>query len=327
MATKEEVLQSIRELAENNSIAKEDIMAIFESKAVVRGKDSSKKINISDILYYVGGAIVFFGIVIFVGQNWNSLNTITRIVSTLGSAVVAFLLAVIFSVDKKTVNLGLAFHFIAALLLPTGLFITFHEAGYNVNGDGMQALISCILFAVYMFSFAVFRKSIFSLFSIIFGTWLYFSFTSYMVGGNPLLGHNFTSYRFLLAGLTYISLGYYFSDGERKSLSGFLYGFGILGFLGSTLALGGWKPNPNMFWEIIYPGLIFLTLLSSVYIKSKSFLTFGTIFLMAYISKITAEYFSNSIGWPLSLVLIGLFLIASGYLFIHLSSKYMKKNS
>lgn len=329
MATKEEVLQLIKELAGQNSIKKDEILTAFNEGAYPAGSAMRKKLGMAEILYYIGGAIVFLGIAIFVTQNWSTLNTPTRILSTLGASVAAYFAALFLGVNGKTENVSLAFHLIAALVMPIGLSITFYEAGFDINGTGMQSLVSVILFAVYLLSFIAFRKSIFILFSIIFGTWLFFSFTAFLVTGANSLSwiNDFYSYRVMAVGVAYILLGYYFSNTDKRSLSGFLYSFGILGFLGSAMALQGWQPDQKSFWEIIYPVLIFVTLFLSVYLKSKSFLTFGTIFLMAYIIKITSEYFSDSMGWPLSLVLIGFLLIASGYLFIYIKNKYMPKIS
>jgi len=175
-----------------------------------------------------------------------------------------------------------------------------------------------------MLSYVVFRKNVFTLFSILFGTWLFFSLTSFMIGGGAYFDSwKFYEYRVLVAGITYILIGYAFSKNERASLSNFLYGFGILGFLGSALSLGGWEPNQNVFWELIYPGLIFGALFLSVHIKSKSFLTWGTLFLMAYILKITSEYFSTGLGWPLALVIAGLSMIGVGYMSLSLKKKYL----
>jgi len=324
MATKEEVLQHIKELAKSDFIKKEEILKAFDEGARKENEDS-KKLGIAEILYYIGGAIVFFGIAILVSQNWNTLNSFTRIFVTLGSSVVAYFAALLFGSKKKTENVGIAFHLVSALLMPLGLYIAFHEAGFVMTGNGIQALISFILFIVYILSLIAFGRTIFIFFSILFGTWLFFSFTGYLVGTNPIWGSDFFLYRTLATGLTYIFLGYYFSQGKRVSLSGFLYGFGILGLLGAALALGGWKPHQKILWEIAFPGLIFAVLFLSVYLKSRSFLTFGTIFLMLYITKITAEYFSGSLGWPLSLVIVGLLLIASGYLFVYIKDKYIVK--
>lgn len=324
MATKEEVLQYIREVAKTGLIKKDEMARAFDEGSRAENA-SSGKLGIAEILYYIGGAIVFFGIAILVNQNWRSLDSVTRIVVTLGSSVVAYFVAILFSLRKKTENVGAAFHLISALLMPMGLYITFHEAGFSTSGSGMQSLVSAILFTVYILSLVVFRQTIFSFFSIIFGTWLFFSFTDYLIiGSNTLSGSDFFLYRMLAAGLAYMFLGYYFSGNKKHSLSGFLYGFGIFGFLAAALALGGWKPHQKIIWELIFPAFVFAALFLSVHLKSGSFLTFGTIYLMGYIMKITAEYFSHNLGWPLSLVLIGLLLIASGYLFIYLKKKYFR---
>ena len=325
MATKEEVLQYIKELASKDAIKKEEIIAAFEESAIISViSEKTKSAGISEILYYVGGAVVFIGISIFIWQNWSQLNSLTKILSTLGSSVAAYFMGLFFISKKKTENIALSFYLISALVMPLGLYITFYEVGFDMGGTGMQSLISAILLMVYLLSFAIFRKSLFIVFSVIFSTWFFFSFTSFLVGNNPLFGNDFFQYRILAVGLAYILLGYYFYKNSRSSLTGFLYGFGIMGFLGSALFLGGWQPNQKIFWEIIFPGLVFGTLFLSVFLKSRAFLTFGTIYLMLYIIKITSEYFSGSLGWPLSLVLIGFLLIASGYLFIYIKNKYIR---
>ena len=137
-----------------------------------------------------------------------------------------------------------------------------------------------------------------------------------------LFDWNFFEYRMLVAGISYLLIGYAFAKNEKAPLSGFLYSFGILGFLGAAFALGGWSPTQNVFWELIFPGLALGTLFMSVYLKTRSFLTFGSLFLMIYILKITGEYFTSGLGWPLSLVLAGLMLIAVGYLYVYLKKKY-----
>lgn len=324
MATKEEILQGIKELANSHNITKAEVLSVFNEASPQVTKNN---VTITDILYYIGGAIVFLGISIFVYQNWGSLNSFLRIFSTLGSGIAAYFVALLFSRNEKIKNAAVAFHLISALVMPLGLFVTFHESGINVDTLGMRALIPGILLFVYASSLAIFKKDLFVVFSVIFGTWFFFGFTDFIISGSPVLGWHFFEYRVLAAGISYILLGNYFSKTERKELTGFLYGFGVLGFLAAALSLGGWKPSQNVFWELIYPGLLFVTLFLGVNLKSNSFLTFGTIFLMIYIIKITAEYFSGSMGWPLSLVVIGLLLIAAGYLFVYLRNKYIKVNN
>lgn len=325
MTTKEEVLQYIQTLAERKVLTKEELdMAYDAGSGIKTDLVLTKKLGIAEILYYIGGAIVVLGISILLWQNWSTLGFGTKVLATLGAGIAAYFVGLLFSRDKRTETAGSAFYLISALVMPFGLYVVFDNAGLDASSYGSQSFISGILFSMYLLSYVVFRKHIFTLFSILFGTWLFFSLTSFMIGGGPYSDDwKFYEYRVLVAGVTYILLGYAFSKDERAALSGFLYGFGVLGFLGSALSLGGWEPRQNAFWELIYPGLVFGTLFLSAHIKSRAFLTWSTLFLMAYILKITSEYFSSGLGWPLALVIAGLAMIGVGYMSISLKKKYL----
>lgn len=325
MATKEEVLQLVRMLAAQKIITRDElILAYDEGSGGKADQVVGHKLGIAEILYYIGGAIVFLGIAILLAQNWSTLGFATKALATLGAGIAAYVVGVLFTRDQKTETVGSAFYLISALVTPIGLYVVFDNAGFDATSYGSQSLISGILLGMYLASYFVFRKNIFTVFSILFGTWFFFSFTSFLVSsGSYYTDWEFYQYRVLIVGLAYMLLGYDFSKNERSPLSAFLYSFGILGFLGTALSLGGWDPNQNVFWELIFPGLVFGALFLSIYLKSKSFLTWGTLFLMAYILKITAEYFSSGLGWPLALVLAGLAMIGAGYLSLSLKKKYL----
>lgn len=325
MATKEDVLVYIKSLAEQKVLTRDELISAFESGSGGRTDlVMTHRLGIAEILYYMGGGIVFLGISTFLYQNWSTIGLGTKLLATLGAGVASYIVGVLFSRDERTETVGSAFYLISALVLPIGLRVVFDNAGLDADSYGSQTLISGILLGMYAVSYVVFRKNVFTLFSILFGTWLFFSLTSYMVSSGPYFeGWKFLQYRVLVAGLTYIVLGYAFSKNERAPLANFLYGFGIIGFLGSALTLGGWKPTQSVLWELIYPGLVFGALFLSVYIKSKSFLTWGTLFLMLYILKITSEYFSSGLGWPLALVIAGLSMIGAGYMSLSLKKKYL----
>ncbi len=320
---KKELLGHIQHLASRGVITKEEVASAFEEGIHGNASEISHQGGISRILYYIGGAVVFFGISILIFQHWATLNGATKILSTLGSGVAAYIAAVFLSREKLLEPIGRAFYFISALVMPLGLHVTFHIAGIDTGSHGIQSIVSGILLITFLLSYLVEHKSVFVLFNIIFGTWLFFSLTNFIVGGRPGFEWEFSAYRVLCVGVVYALLGYYFFETPHRVLTGALYGFGALCFLGAALALGDWEPQQNWFWEMIFPGLVFGVMFLSVYLKSRSFLTFGSLYLIAYIFKITAEYFSDSLGWPLVLVLTGLGLIASGYLHFTLKRKYL----
>lgn len=328
MITKEEAISYIKNLAELKVLTKQELDLAYDSALPENiGVLTKKKLNITEILYYIGGGIVFIGIFIMIWQNWRDFSFLTKLLVTLGSGVAAYLVGAVLGKREKTQGISLAFHFIAAMVLPIGIYVVFDNAGLDIGSYGIQSLISGILLVVYLASYFVFRKNFFILFSIIFGTWFYFAITGKMAAEVVLRKDlwNFNWYRVLVAGVSYMLMGYSFSKNDRKSLSGFLYGFGIFSFLLSSLLLGGWKPEEfkNIFWELIYIGLIFGTLFLSVAIKSKSFLVWGTIFLMIFILKITSEYFSVGLGWPFALIIAGFAMIGAGYLGVSVKRKFI----
>lgn len=323
MENKQEVLQYIKNLAAEKVVSREELVSAYDAGG---GLAKAKRFGMSEILYYIGGMIVFLGIAILIEQNWSALSIITKILATLGSSIAAYFVGMAFSREKRFENVGSAFYLISALVMPIGLYVVFDNAGFDLSSLGIQSLVFAILLFVYYSSYFLFKKNIFLLFSIIFGTILYFCFTGFLVGNNIYFNDSrFYEYRILAAGLAYMLLGYSFMKTERAALTGFLSGFGVLGFLGAALSLGGWTPNQNAFWELAFPVLIFTIFYISTKIRSRSYLVFGTLFLMGDIMKITSEYFANSLGWPLALVIAGLLIIASGYASIYLGKRYISK--
>lgn len=318
------LLSAITQLSSQNLLSKNEIVQAFDKGKGQHKNALLKDIGIAEVLYFIGGFIVFIGISVLIFQNWTSLSTITKILATFGFGLVSYFVGVLLNKEEKYGALGFAFHLIAALVLPLGLGVIFDQSGYDATSSGLQSFIAGILVVMYGVSYMIFKKTIFTFFGIVYATWLFFSFTNFLVGGNPLfLDAKFYEYRFFVVGLSYIFTGYYLSMTSQKELTGPLYGFGIFFALGAALALGGWKPSQNIFWELMFPLLVSLVFYLSVQLKSKSFLTFGTIYLMIYILKITGEYFSGTLGWPLSLILSGISLIGIGYYAFTLNKKYI----
>lgn len=318
------IVENIRSLIQEGQVTKEELLDIYRS---VAKKDAIESLNrqsrISNILYYIGGTIVFCGIAIFVATNWGSLNDLTKIMATLGSAVAMYIAATFVGQSKSLQKVADAFHFVSALVAPMGIFVTLDIAGIKVDTAGIHSVIVALLFAVYLVSYLFNERNVFLVFSVIFGTWLFFGFTAFLLGGKPFTDWDFIKYRWLIAGFSYIFLGYSFADTDKKELSPALYGFGALFFLTAAFSLGGYSPNQNIFWELIFPGLAFGALFLSVYLRERSFLVFGTLFLMIYLFKITSEYFTSGFGWALSLIFVGFALMGIGYLAFYLNKKYL----
>lgn len=344
MPTKEEALNYVREIARQDVASMEEVKTAYYSAKYSTSKEQitdendenkpgpaktgiAHKIGITEILSYMGGGIIFLGIVILVGQHWDELNFIARLLVTLGSGIVAYVIGVFLIRDDKTEMMANPFFLISALVIPVGLIVVFDEAGFSSDALMMQSLMSVTCLVMFLFSYFLLHKNIFMFFSIIFGTWFFFSVTSLFFGDDILSNGDFYWYRFFTVGIAYILLGRSFSMGNLAPLSGILYGFGSLSLLGSALMLGGWKPEQKPFWELIYPLLVFGILYLSVMVKSDAFLVWGSVFLMIYIIKITSEYFSEGMGWSLSLIIAGLAMIGVGFMSLYLKRNYINNKN
>lgn len=320
---KNSLLQEIRNLSSKKEITKQELTDAFDegSIALTNPGISLKHLSISEIMYYLGGSIVFIGISVLIWQNWTHLSSFTKVLATLGSGLLAYIIGVLLSRNPKYLGPSNAFHLISALVLPLGFYILFDSFGYKID-NGAGSIIYAALTLIQLISYFIFKKPLFVIFGTIYATLLFFIFTNWITEKDPFFASaKFIFYRFLMVGGVYILLGYYFAKSQLESLSDALYSFGALFVLAFTLALSGWKPNQSFIWEILHPLLVFSSIFASVYIKNRSFLTLGTAFLMIYILKITSEYFSQSLGWPLTLVLAGFGLIGVGIFSLNLGKK------
>lgn len=326
---KAELLSRVSEGAQRGEVSQEELLAAYQSGLSAQSdKILSQKVSLSEIFYYLGGMIVFLGIVISVSQNY-SRDLTSQLWLTLGVMIVTAVVGWGLILQRPTEHLGSAFFFISALLGPVAGFLVTRSLGYDFGSSGVQSVVSLILLSWFLLHFIVLRKTLFVIFSIIFGTWLLYSLIGLTMGSDELLYHGevFFEYRVLILSVIWLYLGYVFSRGQRTAVSGFLYGFGIVVFLGAALALGGWEPRQNLGWEIAFPFLVFGAISLSLKIHSRAFLTFGTLYLMAYIIKITSEYFSDGVGWPLALMFAGILLMAVGWVYLYVGKKYGLRKS
>ena len=327
---KDDIINGIKSLAASGQLERNEIIAAYdEGKGHVsqeqpeQNENSTTLSRYSGILYYIGGGIVFLGLIFFIGQLWAGFNTFMRIFITLGAGIAAYIMGVLFNQQHRLGSAGPAFFMISALLIPGGMIVSFDEFNIRIDEDKIQNLISGLLFITYLVSYIVFKRFVLLAFSILFGSWFYFAVTGTLLSNAIILPEwRFGYYLFATLGLSYLFIGFSFEKTDKQALVKILYLFGINFFLGSLLALTGWKPSQDVLWELFYPAFVFGGLYLSAVIHSRIILTFCAFYLAVYIIKITVEYFSDGLGWPITLILCGFILMGMGYAAIHLKRKY-----
>ena len=289
---KEQLLQQISQLSAKDGLSSEELLSAYKSGLKDKSDDDpAVSIRMVDTLYYMGGAVIFLGMFISLRQHFLEFSPLVQIIKSLGLGITAYFMGVLLVQDKNLLTVSQVFFFISALFMPYGLFILYARAGWSVVEYSTLILIFTMLFGVYLGAYLIFRKNILLLLSIIFGTLLIYVFTSMVAGIRPvaLLYHlTFYQYLTLFIGIGYTIIGYLCSkDNNKYQLSGVLYALGAIGYLNSALVLGGWRGiSLNLFWQLLFPCIAFISIALSVYLKRKVLLAISSFFLLWYIWKV-----------------------------------------
>jgi len=183
-------------------------------------------------------------------------------------------------------------------------------------------MLSLVMLVIFGSSLALFRDAVYALFSIIYGTWLYGALSSLVIRNIGYSAYQMHLYQYLIMalGAGYLLIAHSISispSREYRRLSQTIFFFGTIALLSPGLTIGG-------IWDVIYPVLAFGIIFLSIYVKRSAFLRFGSLFLMAYLVKISSKYFAHDLGWPLALVVGGITIMIVGYVTYYLNKKYIK---
>src|SRR4051812_28119487 len=96
--SKEDTLHEIVSLARHNNITLAEITKAMTDKT---GKSAQGPGILSRLFGYVGGIFVFAGICVFVSMYWNDFGSAARVIITLGTGYVLFLMALATLTDKR----------------------------------------------------------------------------------------------------------------------------------------------------------------------------------------------------------------------------------
>lgn len=290
----------------------------------------SRKFNFADVLYWVGGVVIFSGILIFVRQQWHQLESFARIAITLGSAVGASLAAIALANETESSRVEQAFQILAALLFPMGIAVTFYEFHLKA-GENAYTLATFILATGYVGSYFVGKKhfdlTVATIYSCLFGFGLFGRIVSLFFDEKKFSLFEFDqlSYRLLLLGIAVLVAGYVMAKNpNHRKLSNGLNGLGTLCLLNGMLLASGFDRN-EVGWDLIFPLVMVGVGWFSVYLQSRLVMRIAAFYLVIYLMKITGQYFSAAIGWPTTLVVCGFIVIGVGYATHKLTRSYIPR--
>jgi len=325
----EELLQELSAKINSGEISREEITSRLGFTQLIQSRQENeekiKKIphfSFTKILYVLGVTIIVFGIIALVARIWNDMGPFGRILITLGLGLLTTTIGSILLLKQKPEEkLGMVFHFIGGILIPGGAVVTLYELG--IDNDWTIAITFVGMFVFYLLLNIIHKHAILTFFAIANVTAaIYLIINAIISTTKGWYGDTYIIYRYLnmVIGSSYLFLAHAFRVKWNKNLIGALHFFGSTGFLGSAF-LQVFNSVP---WQLLYFLIVLCGLFLSAYMKSRSILIMSTIFLFVHVSYITNEYFADSLGWPISLIILGFIFIGLGYVSVTINKKYIK---
>lgn len=312
----------IEEKLKEGAITRADLQSIIDGHAAMVPAESSR--HLINVLYAIGAIIAIAGAVILVAQEWETIGFIGRVAVTLGIALASYSAALVLGVPERRV-LAQSLLVISAVLAPIGVVAVLAEYGWEATYV-TQMMVTLALAAVYAGSYFARRFSVAILLIAIYLSLAYYATIAEVTSASLGFSDVF-SWSTAVLGAALVAVGYSVRPRvdatisavgkERRIVSSILTAFGTLGFLSGMSSLGG-------VFDLVFIALIFGTFYLSVYLKSRVMLILAALYLIGHIFQLTAEYFVDSIGWPLALIITGFLVIGIGYGTFYLNRRFIK---
>ena len=276
---------------------------------------------VTKMLYVLGAVVVVLGLMTFIAQIWDDLSSSMRIIITLGMGLLATTVGLLLLKSKPDHSIGGVFLFIGGMVIPAGIIVILEETKIGLDTVWPVTISFGVLFIFYVLLNYAYRHVVLTLFSIINGTIFTYLLTGALIDGQIDEYQDIYIYLTMILGVSYIQLSRTFAQNYSRRLTTPLCFFGILGFLGAAF----YQVLENEVWHLFYFALIAGCLWTAVRLKSRTILGVSTLFLKIHITYITNEYFADSVGWPITLVVLGFMFIGLGYASISINKKYIAK--
>ncbi|MBM3281629.1 MAG: hypothetical protein FJY91_02735 [Candidatus Harrisonbacteria bacterium] len=328
---KKEKINHILDLAKRSDLSSADYTALIEALRKEERLPTASPHSLPGIFSLLGGAVITLGLVILVLMFWRSISSVGHLFLTLGISVTLGVSGVLFMRQKLSIFSD-ALLFISSALFPFGLWILFRDFlqfDFFAQGSILMPLLFLLSFAFSHLIFTLGGRAFQLIFSILYGTLLYWSIVNRIFNLSSLPTLFLSDISLLLAmvnGASFLALSRFLKKVGYSASSTILVLIGSIVFYASFLAYTGFDYSAKILMEFLYPIIVFLGIYLSTLWQSRVLLATSSLFLMIDIIKITHEYFDiEFLPWPLLVIFWGIILVITGELFRRLSKKYFLK--
>ena len=311
MTAREAALAEIAAIARRHGLTHEEVRLALDTRAV---EAPARQGLLGRALGYLGGTFVFAGLCVFVGTFWDEMNSAARVVSTLGSGIVALILSYLASASPRHGKLSAPLYLMALVLQPMGMLIAFDE--FSTGGEPLHAVlaVSAVMLVQCLLTFARQRRATALFFALLFGCTALGTVLELLDAAPETNG--------LVVGVTCFLVTVAVQRTEHEGITPFWYLVAAMLVQTSWFAIveGG-------AFEISFVALPCALVYSSTNLRSRTLLATGTLGMLVYIGYFTGEHFADSLGWPIALILLGFIMMALGTAAVRIHRRYIKSSS
>jgi len=318
------LLNKIEEWVREDLISTEQAEAIKRREKEIEIISPARRMKLNEILVYLGSLIIFLALAFFVILNWRKFGSMGRIVTVLIPTVLMFALGWwLHGSERARLRRGAQALWLVACLLSGLVFgVIFYEMGLldlDRPGD-LMILVSSLLATILAGTAFILLPSITQ--SIAFhicGSAVLFSFIGWLSHILPPLNDFYEALGILAIGIVFGSLWLALSEQlwikEKKGLVIVSRIFGALTILFFSL-VSAMDEYPATWQNTVMEAIAFLASIAFITVsmkkQSQTFLYSGAAFLLFWITYINFEHFTDRIGMPVTLLIIGALLIGLG---------------
>ena len=264
------------------------------------------------ILGYIGGLFVVVGFGIFLGENWELFTLLQRITITYGTGMLLFVLSCVLYFRRAAPAILHNLFIISAVLMSIGLGVIINDLFPEDTYLSLFILsISGTMLFQYLMTFFATRLISVLFMTLIFAVGTYASAIDVLHDFNlvPIfVTSEFFAYNlaYLVGALSLIGVTYVISQSQFRKIAGFWFFFSSVGFYYTT----------HMIFESDFEMMdaFILAILPGVYLakiaNSKALMVTTAIAFLPYLFHLDEKYFYHTTWWPLSLISMGLIIIA-----------------
>lgn len=304
--SRETALAQIQSLITQFNLTQQDILTLY------RGQETQSGGMLQRVMLYIGGVLVFAGLCFYIAMQWDEFNSYARVLVSLGSGLVAFILGLMTLDDERFHRAATPLFVISAALVPTGLMVTLNEF-FEPTGD--MLLPTCVVLGATLVQFAVgfalTNRTSLAFFSLFFFYSFLMVFMAWLKIDPPYGPLTLSTTAFLVCrgvdrtSHAVITPFFYFWAGAITAAAAYdLLHDGPL----DVLLIG------------VAAGMIYLSTL----VASRVLLTVSVLSLLAYLGYYTDEYFKDIVGWPIALIVMGMIMMGISVFAVKLGRKIAK---